>query len=233
MTSAAADRVARLSGLRLRRRGGRQLGGALLARAQPQSRHRLARGAVRVRRRGDAAGIPAGRVHLRGLRDVRPAQRRAFRGRAARPVDVRAGSRRGLACAVRARGLGARSVPARRRCRRRAAPGHRRREDDAGHPPLPAAVAPAPGARRDPRFPCRAAARPREGRVGGAEERGDRGAAQVRGRGTRRRDGRGSRGRDRLPPRRQRKRRRPARRSLRPTTRGSRRHAAPAATSAS
>jgi len=39
-------------------------------------------------RRGHAARVPAGRVHLRGLRDVRPAQRRAFRGRAARPVDV-------------------------------------------------------------------------------------------------------------------------------------------------
>ncbi len=93
-----------------------------------------------------------------------------------------------------ARGRGARSLPARRRRRRRAAPGHRRREDDAGHPPLPAAVAPAPGARRHPRFPRRAPARPREGRVGGAEERGTRGAAQVRGRRARRRgDGRGAR----------------------------------------
>ncbi len=140
----------------------RQLGGALLARGQPQSRSRLAGRAVRVRGRGTAA---------RGARSVAftfadfvlcdrryaahfaavPRERwnaamlpvaewlRAAREVGGRPRSLRAGGRRRRRCCA---------------CDRRCAA-------DAGRAPLPAAVASAAGAGRHPQFACRAAARAR------------------------------------------------------------------------
>ena len=60
----------------------------------------------------------------------------------------------------------ARALPAGGRRRRRAAARDRRRAPDAGHAPLPAAVAPPAGTRRRPRLARRTAAGAREGRVG-------------------------------------------------------------------
>ncbi len=74
---------------------------------------------------------------------------------------------------------GARPVSSRRRRAGCPAPRHRRRANDAGHTPLPAALAPPAGARRDPRFARRAASGAREGGVGGSEDGGAGSAAQV------------------------------------------------------
>ena len=131
--------VARLSGLQLRRIGGRQLGGSLLAGEQPAGATTTGRCEnVRVRRHGDCSASPSLGVHVRRLRAVRP---RAIR-RTSPACPRGAGARR--CCRPP---TGSRSTRARRRRRIRTCwpsmvkmrcTASRRSAPDAGRAPLPA-----------------------------------------------------------------------------------------------
>ena len=202
--------------------------------AQPQSGDGLAGRALRVRRRGACSACPQSSPSpTRTSRCATAATPQHFAVGAARPLDRGHGAGRRVAGASRAGGRRARPLPAGGGRQGRPAPGHRRHAHDAGHAPLRAALAPAAGTRRHPRFPRRAPAGPREGRLGSAEERGDRGDPQ----GRRRSRSAGHRGRpgsrDGGSARRGRSRARGRGEAAPPTTRGSRRRAARAATSAS
>ena len=177
------DGVARLPGLHLRRRRRRQLG----RRASRSRTTRSPRTTGRSRRLtyaddGAAARQRALRLHLRRLRALRP---RAT-PRTSRWCRASAGTRRwcrpptGWRCdeATPAQRVPYVLAVDGRRC---AAARDRRRAADAGHAPLPAAVAPAAGARRRPRLARRAAAGAREGRVGGAKQATARRARRRRG----------------------------------------------------